>query len=133
MNKFDGYVYKILKELNMAGPLTNQSGQTNTPQNVTQPKTTTSTQYSNTSSKPNISNKGKVQVNVDLDSVLNDTKMKGQWGNWLKDPNNANALKTQYDSMKDLKADPVKRDQFLKIINSDQELSKFVSSLENNA
>jgi len=135
MNKFDGYIYKILKELNMAGPLTNQSGQTNTPQNVTTPnKPTTSTQPNSNSSKPNISNKGKVQVSVDLDSVLNDQKMKGQWGNWLKDPNNANALKTQYTSvMFDTKADPVKKDQFLKTINSDQELSKFVSSLGNNA
>lgn len=135
MNKFDGYIYEILKELNMAGPLTNQSGQTNTPQNVTTPnKPTTSTQPNSNSSKPNISNKGKVQVSVDLDSVLNDQKMKGQWGNWLKDPNNANALKTQYTSfMFDTKADPVKKDQFLKTINSDQELSKFVSSLGNNA
>jgi len=136
MNKFDGYIYKILKEIN-TGPLTNRSGQSNTPQNVTQPnKPTTTTQpnsTSSTSSKPNMSNNGKVQVNVDLDSVLNDQKMKGQWGNWLKDPNNANALKTQYTSvMFDPKSDPVKKDQFLKSINSDQELSKFISGLGNN-
>lgn len=131
MNKFDGYVYKILKELNMAGPLTNQSGQTSTPQNVTQPNktTTTTTKPTSTSSNPN----NKVQVSVDLDSVLNDQKMKGQWGNWLKDPNNANALKAQYNSfIFDKKADPVKKDQFINTINSDQELTKFINSLGNN-
>jgi hypothetical protein len=145
MNKFDRYVYKLLQELsyetggvsNQTGdPLNSQTQHTNTKSGFgmssISPTKTPSSTNSSTSSKSNVSNNGKVQVTVDLDSVLNDTKMKGQWGNWLKDPNNANALKTQYASMNDLKADPVKRDQFLKTINSDQELSKFISSLGNN-
>jgi len=146
MNKFDRYVYKLLQELSYeTGNQSNQTG--DDALNLTQhtpntksgfgmssisPKKTPSSNNNSSSSKSNVSNNGKIQVNVDLDSVLNDTKMKGQWGNWLKDPNNANALKTQYASMNDLKADPVKRDQFLKTINSDQELSKFISSLGNN-
>jgi hypothetical protein len=138
MNKFDGYVFEILKELNMAkGGISNQSGGTQTSNNAGSSnvqKNSSFTKKPNTSSvSPNsINNNGNVQVSVDLDSVLSDQKMKGQWGNWLKDPNNAEALKTQYNMlMSDPKADQNKREQFLNVINSDKELSNYVFNLNN--
>jgi hypothetical protein len=103
MNKFDGYVYKILKELNMAkGGIANQSGTTNQPQSNTGSSTPPSVS-SNPSTKVNQpmttgTNKSLGQNNTsgqqynpdEMDSMILD---KGtDFNNLLQDPDTSTAV-----------------------------------------
>ena len=124
----------------MAGPLTNQSGQTNTPQNVTQPnKTTISTQYSNTSSKPNISNsnsntgKGMNTINIPeekLEEMIYDPKT--NFKEILKDPNNQNTV-MGYILGKSADTNYKNKDRLSTLINTNKDLQTAVNTFMANS
>lgn len=83
MNNFDGYVFEILKELNMAkGGISNQSGDTNQPQN------------SNTGSNPppSVSSNPSTKVNQPMTTGTNKSLGQNQTSTQQRSPDEMDAL-----------------------------------------